>query len=82
MDPENYIADSNTLSPHRLGLNASEQREFQARMERKQMKEFMNVRLPPPLDSPSHHLHPEQQRQTTTSNFQPSIIALPIQYIY
>ncbi|KFY23246.1 hypothetical protein V493_05982 [Pseudogymnoascus sp. VKM F-4281 (FW-2241)] len=26
-----------------LGLNASEQREFQARMERKQMKEFMNM---------------------------------------
>lgn len=37
-----------TASP-RLGLNASEQREFQARMERKQMKEFMNVRLPLPL---------------------------------
>jgi hypothetical protein len=27
-------------------LNAAEQRELQGRMERKQMKDFMNVRLP------------------------------------
>lgn len=30
----------------RRSLNQSEQREFAARMERKQMKEFMTVRLP------------------------------------
>lgn len=56
-----------TASP-RLGLNASEQREFQARMERKQMKEFMNVCLRLPLDSPIHH-QPEQTKSQYHYNY-------------
>lgn len=76
-----------TASP-RLGLNASEQREFQARMERKQMKEFMNVRLPLPLDFPSHH-QPDQTLKpsntntatTTTTDYPSSPIQMPIQML-
>lgn len=37
-----YIMPKLTL--HGMGLTAAEQREFQSRMERKQMKEFMGVR--------------------------------------
>src|ERR1700723_2618249 len=33
----------------RMGLTAAEQREFQQRMERKQMKEFMGVSRPLPV---------------------------------
>jgi hypothetical protein len=39
--------DTNSLSS--LGLSAAEQREFQQRMERKQMKEFMGVSEPYPF---------------------------------
>ncbi|OBT85453.1 hypothetical protein VE02_06164 [Pseudogymnoascus sp. 03VT05] len=41
--PSITILDRELFTPPTLGLNASEQREFQARMERKQMKEFMNM---------------------------------------
>jgi len=52
----NVAGRSETDKRHGNSLNANEQREFAARMERKQLKEFMTVRLPP--DTPILNIAP------------------------
>jgi hypothetical protein len=48
------LVDPETDEYHGNSLNANEQREFAARMERKQLKEFMTVCLASNSLSPAH----------------------------